>query len=202
MTVEIGDIIIDKIKTLPFIDKYSGVVKVVSYKAKNASGAFEKKTFPASCRTTLEECESGRYKDLVPDSSKKSVLYLEDKGARIVNREGSRVFWKSSYDLICWLNMPNLGFAGCSYSGIAISGILSKFPVKPFNNSIFSRIEIQATGIPGRSNNPFVKYSYDESILQFLMYPYDFFVMNIDVDYMVDSKCLTPEVLKPPINCL
>lgn len=201
MTIEIGDIIVDRIKTLPFIDKYAGVVKVVTYKAKNTSGGFEKKTFPASCRTTLEECESGRYKDLVPDSTKNSVLYLEDKGARIIRQVGSRVYWKSSYDLIGWLNMPKLGFTGCSYSGIAISGIISRFPVKPFNSGIFSTVAIRVTGVPGRTTNPFSKYSYDESITQFLMYPYDFFVLNIDVDYFVDQRCLTPETLNPPIIC-
>src|SRR4051812_33765117 len=98
MIVDIGNIIISKIATLPFMDNYAGIIKVLSYREGKSKGAV--KTFPASVNTTIEQCE-GRYTDLLPDSSKKSVLFLEDRGTRLVRKEGKRMFFRGSVNLVC-----------------------------------------------------------------------------------------------------
>jgi hypothetical protein len=200
MIIEIGDIIIDKIKTLPFIDKYAGVVKPIKYKA-TTKGAVEK-TFPAACRTTFAECESGRYLDLVPDSSKKSVVYLESGPARLISRSGPISKWQASYDLIAWLNMPKLGFEGCSYSSIAIMGILDKLPDVPFNiPNKYQQVKITVTGERSKGEDPFLKYKYDETVKQYLMYPYDHFGLNLTVDFNVDKRCVTTAPVGTEIEC-
>lgn len=205
MVVEIGDIIIGKINTLPFVDStaIAGVVKPIKYKSKPKTGTtVTEKIFPASCRTTFAECESGRYKSLVPDSSKKSVIYLESKPARLLSRTGPLSVWQASYDLICWLNMPKLGFEGCSYSATAITSILSELPDKPFNvPNKYQRVSIRVTGEGSKQDDPFLKYKYDETITQYLMYPFDFFVLNITVDFTVDKRCLTVAPIGTEIAC-
>lgn len=198
MVNEIGNIIIEKIKDLPFIDKYSGVVKPISFK----TDAGVKKTFPAACVLTEEECRRGDYKDLCPESGKKSVLYLEDKGARLLKKEGGVFYWRASFDLVCWLNMPALGFTDCSYSAIAIMGILSALPASPIpSQGIYSRINFIPVGEVSKATSPFLKYSYDETINQYLLKPYDYFVLNIDVEFAINKACLTPQALTPPIPC-
>lgn len=202
MTNDIGNIIIDKIKTLPFIDKYAGVVKILSYKSESKDKKFTQKKFPASCQTTFEQCkDESRYMDLCPDSKKKSVLYLEDNGVRFIKREGSKITWKASYNLVCWLNMPKLGFNDCSYSTTAIASIMKQFPVTPFNDGIFTFIKINPIGQQPSSQNPFSKYSYDESVSQMLMYPFDYFVLLIDVDFITDQRCLEITPLNPDSSC-
>lgn len=201
MVIDIGDIITGKINSLPFIDKIAGVVQVLSYKSTDKDKKILIKKFPASCRLTLEECEAGAYKDLCPDSLKKSVLYLEDNGIRFVKREAGKTYWRASMNLACWLNMPLLGYAGCSYSAIAIEGIISKLPVTPFNSGNFQRIQINMVGQQPKNQNPFSKYTYDETIQQFLMYPYDYFVLLLDVDFITDRLCLTAPPLGTPIDC-
>lgn len=203
MIVSIGDIIIDKIKLLPFLDKYAGVVQVLAYKSTDKSGKVTKKTFPASCNVTFEQCKSGQYKDLCPDSTKKSVLYLEDNGIRFVKREGGRTYWKASLNLCCWLNMPNLGYSNCSYSAIAVEGILSKFPVTPFNSGVFTRTQINVVGQLSKTQaqQTFLKYTYDETVNQFMMYPYDFFVLLLEVDFVTDKSCLSSANINSPISC-
>lgn len=198
MTTEIGEIIIDKIKNLPFIDKYAGVVKTIQYKTQDG----KIKSVPASVRATIAECEDGRYLDLCPDTTKKSVLFLEDKGVRLIRRQGGRNFFRASYDLICWLNMPLLGFTGASYSVVAINGIITKFPVNPFNSSVYNGILITVQGQEPKSRNPFAKYNYDETVGQYLMHPFDYFILSIDVDFMVTQNCLSAALLTEAEACI
>ncbi len=203
MIKEIGNILIGQIDTLPFLDKYTGVVKVITM-ADNSAGRNVKKIFPVACNLNLEDCNKGkRYLDFVPDDSKKSVLYLEDTGLRFQRQEGNRTYWKASYNLVCWLNLPKLGSTSCSYSAIAILSILKSLPIQPFNaNDTYNQIKINLIGQQPKSTNPFARYSYDESVSQFLMYPFDYFVLALDVDFMVDLRCVVIPDLSEPINCI
>lgn len=200
MINQVGNILINKFATLPFVDKYAGVVKTLSFMMPKGETTV-KKMFPAACSTTIEECESGQYKDLIPDSSKKSVMYLEDKGMRFIKREGGNLYWRGTYDLVCWLNMKKLGFTDCSYSAIAITSIIAKVPLTPFNDGIYQRISIMPISQGSKQVNPFQKYSYDETVTQYLMYPFDYFVLTLEVDFIINQKCLEIPALNPPINC-
>jgi hypothetical protein len=197
MIVDLANILISKLLPLPFIDKYAGLVQVMEYGDNGKT-----KKYPAAVQSVLYECGSGRYEALTPDSNKKSVLYLEETdGLRFQKKQGYRSFFKGSFNLVCWLNIPKLGYEGTSYSGIAIQGILSLLPITPFNNGIYSQIKIQVTGQNSKSFNPFEKYSYDVKVNQFLMYPYDYFVLPIDIEFAVDTRCLTAAPLGTPIGC-
>lgn len=197
MITAIGNILIEQLGELPFLDKVAGVVKTITYKD---DGILKK--LPASCASSEEDCRKGNYRDLCPDNGKKSVLYLEDKGLRLIKKEAGVFYWRASYGLVCWLNMPALGFSDCSYSAIAIMGILSKLPSSPIpSTGIYSRVNFIPNGEDPKNQNPFQKYTYEETINQFLLYPYDYFVLSIDVEFCVNKACLTPSVLQPPIPC-
>jgi hypothetical protein len=204
MTIDIGDIIIDRLSTLPWLDKYTGVVKTISYQSKNKDSGTIIKRMPAYCRTSAADCSSGRYIDLCPDSRSKSVLFLEDNGVRFVKRDGNRYFWRASYNLVVWLNLPALGYEGQSYSGIAINGILSKFPPTPFQNvgSIYQQVNINLDGQLGSNSNPFAKYSFPEEITQYLMYPYEALSLPITVDFMTNKACLDIPYVPAPNDCV
>lgn len=202
MISQVGDIIIDRIEDLPFMDKYAGVVRIARYKDPTAEGTAKTKIFPVSCKITEEQCDDGRYMDLCPDSKKKSVLYLEDTSLRPTKKNGHIWEFTATYDLICWLNMPKLGFSDCSYSGIAIAGILKKIATRPFNSGIYQLVNIQFAGQKPKSINPFAKYTYDETITQFLLYPYDYFALMLQVDFRVDMRCINIQDLGPALNCV
>jgi len=203
MITDIGNIIIDKIKDVPFADKYAGVVKTIVYNDKALNGSTIKKSFPADCRMSLSACQSGsQYLDLCPDTSKKSVMYFEDAGTRLIKREGNYLYWSASLDLVAWINMPKIGFNGCSYAGIAIMSIIKQLPVRPFNQGDYHMIEIDFIGEKPKNQNPFSKYSYDEAIDQFLMYPFDYFVLALQVNFRMDLRCLDIQSISPEIVCL
>jgi hypothetical protein len=200
MVNDIGKIIIGKIDCLPFLHKFAGVVRTVTIKD---AGVTQRKVFPVSCECSLEDCNKGRYMDLCPDTSKKSVLYLEDTGLRLVNKEGHRAQWKATLNLVCWLNLPKLGQTSCSYSAVAIGAILKQLPLVPFNaNDTYSRVFINVVGEQPKTLNPFAKYSYDETVNQFLFFPYDYFVLALEVDFSTDLRCLTIPEIPAEIDCL
>lgn len=201
MIAEIGKIVIDKIETLPFMDKYAGVIKQLAYNV-STNNKTERKTFPADCRVTFEECESGRYTDLIPDSKKKSVLYLEETGALIkTGDEGNLTFWRLPLNLVCWLNLPLLGSSDCYYSAIAIQGILSRFPTRYFNSGIFQRVKINVVSQRPKNENPFSKYSYESQVMKLTMFPYDYFVLQLEIEFVLNKTCLFPESVSSPIDC-
>jgi hypothetical protein len=201
MIIDIGNIIISKLTDLPFVDKYAGVVKPVTYSNEGAEGKLIKKTVPISCNITSQEGAAGRYMDLCPDSSKKSVLYLEDKYVRFVKRDGDKYTFQASFDLVCWLNLPKLGLEQCSVSAKAILSIITAFRNIPSNEGIFHQLLITPLGQDSKARNPFAKWSYDEEVTQFLLYPYDHFLVPIQVDFVVNRKCVEEFQINDPIGC-
>lgn len=202
MIIDIGNIVIDKVKDLPFIDKYAGVVKVITYNQPTEEGRVLKKIFPVSCRLSQEDCvTSGQYLDLCPDSKKKSVLYLEDKYVRFIKRDGDVFYFQASFDLICWLNIPLLGLSDCTISSKAILSTINSLVSQPFNSSIYQRISISPLGEEGKTRNPFAKYTYDEAVNQFLMHPFDYFILPLNVDFAINKKCINDFEVGAPIGC-
>ena len=204
MTNDIGDIVIDRLSTLPWMDKYVGVVKTLSYQGQDKTGKAIIKRMPVSCRTSADECSSGRYTDLLPDSRVKSVTFLKDNGVRFVSRDGNKFYFRASFNLVVWLNLPALGYEACSYGGIAIAGILTKFPATPFQNtgSIYQQVKINVDGQLANSTNPFAEYTIPEEVMQYLMYPYESFVLPITVDFMTNKSCLDIPYVPAPLNCV
>lgn len=199
MIADIGNIIIERLITLPFIDKYAGVVRVIKYKHKDGTIGL----FPADCKITLDECNKGkRYLDLYPDSKKKSVIYLEDSGLRQTNKNGTVQTFNAQYNLIGWFNLPLLGVNSCSYSAAAIGSIFKRLSIAPFNEHIYQYIDIKIIGQQPKSIDPFLKYSYDETVNQFLMYPYDYFAISIEVNFRFDTRCIKENSLDPANYCL
>lgn len=201
MIIDIGNILIARISDLPFIDKYAGVVRPIT-KTDVVENRTVIKTFPVSCQTTMEQCDSGRYIDLIPESTKKSVLYLEDKGIRFTKIQGPLLHFKASFDLVCWLNMPALGFTDCSYSAVAIAGIISRIPDNFYNSGIYQMISFSIGGQQSKMTNPFQKYSYKEEVTQFLMYPYDHFVIPFEIDFAINKNCVEETEIGEADECL
>lgn len=200
MVNDLGKIIVSQIEDLPFIDKLSGIVRTISFKDKQ--GVLQK--IPADCNLNLEDCLKGkRYLDMFPDDKKKSVIFLEDNGTRLINQEGNYSFWSSSIDLVAWFNLPKLGVTECSYSAQAILAIISTIPLVPFNAlNTYQYVTINVIGERPKTYNPWAKYTIDETVTQFLMYPYDYFTLQLEFKFRIDKRCIKNANLLPVDNCL
>ncbi len=211
MNVEIGNIVKGLLEpflvggsgTNQFIDKLAGVVKVITMQDKNESDSTIIKSFPISSNTSLEECKKpGAYKDLIPNSKYGCMVYLEEEsGVEKINEFNKVKQYRTSFLLVGWINQQKLGSYDTSITGSIVNTIIGAISVKPFNSGIYQTIQIEVTGQNPKSLNPFSKYTYDEENTKYLMAPYDYFSLKVDVIVNVNLSCIEPFQKQTEIIC-
>jgi hypothetical protein len=200
MNEDIANILKSQIESLPFMDRVGGLVKVIRKQETTDKGTVVK-SFPVDCGTTLQDCNTGKYKDLVPNSKYKSIHYFEDLGISISGQDQATFTFDAKIKLVGWLNLKKLGKDQCSVSALAIAAILKQIEAKTFNSGVFTRIQIRCTGVDPKTSAIFSKYSYTEEINQYLMFPYDYYAMTFTVNFTIPNKCIADWVSSIPINC-
>lgn len=202
MTNEIAQVLVSYLSSLPFKDKIGGFVRAATFE--NGDGEkLVKKTIPIDCNATVTQCNSGKFTDFVPDAKYKSIIYFEDLGTNKYNENNTADFcFETRLRLVCWINQKKIGNTACSISTAAVIAILKLLPLDKYTNSgIFNRIRISFDGELIKDKNIFSKYTYDESVIQYLMPPFDYFALNFTVKYCVNSSCTTTFVINPEDDC-
>ena len=186
------------IESLSWVDRFGGLTQVVSYETFDKDNNRVVKTIPISCASNTEECNNKDqfYQNLIPDSSKKSVLYFEplqgftDNGA--IN--GNQYFrnYTGRTRLVGWVNSKLLGLQDdCLLSAKLIRSL---FPiiVSEFSNltGVFegAKIRFRNPKVVVKSPSIFSSYTYDVDT-QFLINPYDYFAIDIDVVLDLNVGC-------------
>ena len=203
MTTEVGDIIKSFLVQLTFIDRLAGVVRVVTKVDQDENNNRIVKKFPVACNVTSDDCfADGTLKDLIPDSSKGCIVFLEDQAMQFVGMRGQKQQWKGSYKIIGWVNNAKLGYEECSITSKIIGSIINKMPTVHFNSGNYQSVNIQILGQePKTGQNPFSKYTINEEQSQYLMYPYDYFSLIAQVIFEIDKRCLDEFTANDPIIC-
>lgn len=204
MNADIANIILSKLEDITWMDNKFGLVRAVTEGVSNPADITKilKKTYPVACNLSEDDCNTGNYKRPVPDSKYKSLVYFEDNGTQILAADQRWISMRSNLKLVCWLNGKKLGYDGCGLSTVALMDILGALAIVPngFNSTPYSRITIMPTGEDVKNSSIFSKYSYDESITQYLMYPFDYFALNIRTDFNLPVDCI-PEFEILPEQC-
>lgn len=186
MQAAIANILKDKIAGLPFVDKLAGLVKTIETgsKAEDTAGAFR---FPAAVESTAPTTPNAwTYADLVPNSSKKSVFYFEDRGLKVSGKSGKGFEMQSNLRLVGWLNS---NYPPGS-DALAVAHVLNALPEHPFNAPGYTRISVTPGAILGTEDNIFSKYTYDEKLRQYLMKPYSAFAIDLTINFTLTANCL------------
>ena len=169
-----------------FVDKIAGLVQTVTISIDDV-----KKSFPVACTFTAEDCKNGVYNDLALDSKYKTIIYFEDGGVTHNGSQGNFVCYTSRLRLVCWINTLKYkaDWCGsgvpCTVSAEIIKKILCCLPTFPEEITPYVRVMPVIVSEEIRSNSIFSKYSYNELQTQYLMYPYDFFALNIETDFCI-----------------
>ena len=194
MNQTVANILKSYIECLDFVDKIAGLVQTVYLNITDDSGVKVQKSFPVSCNFSAEDCKTGLYNDLAPDSKYKTVIYFEDGGVTFNKREGAFICYTSNLKLVCWINVAKLygelcpDGIPCTAGSVIIKKILCQLPEHPANVDPFAKFYPVVVSEDIRSNSIFSKYTYNELQTQYLLYPYDFFALNITTDFCV---CVT-----------
>lgn len=209
----VTDCLKQRLSELPFIETIGGIVQPIDkvdekYDNNNNVVGYASTTFPISCGMESTCFDNGRYMALVPDDSKKSVGYFEQiGGVRPVGKTGAKgniVCFEGRLRFVCWLNLLKLGLVdNCTYAPqfvintiCNIEGGCSLEPV--FTESHFTVEVIEEVK---RDASIFKDYSYDRNRLQFLMFPFDYFALDLRIKLFISKGCLKPIVLGEPIEC-
>ena len=187
---------------LPFIDVYAGLVQTATYKIEDENGNPVTKRLPVSYDTNLAAgCGSSPEKALTPDSTKRGIIYFEENGGVQVvkNLSGGRVQYKASLIAVLWLNRQKItGDAYSEISAKAYHDVIGKLK----NRSIsmpFVNLNVQDTRFR-QEPSIFAKYSYDETVLQFLRPPFEYFAIDLTVSFILKGGCL-PAIEINQNNC-
>jgi hypothetical protein len=196
-----------KILTLGLTERFGGLVQPVT---QDLDG--NRFTFPISCDVSGKECfETGKYADLVPNSSYKSVLYFEQIGdmgqPEYVGPKRNALKWSATLRLVGWLNLDKLGETDCAVTDQVVYTIIDKVLENngqySITNAAFTNatMNVRMDRIVKKSPDIFRNYTYSEFVGN-LVYPFDYFAVDFDVDLIVPKSCIIAYTPSTPIACI
>ncbi len=196
MNNKIASILKSYVETVSWADKVSGLVQTANVRIKDGDSTADR-SYPIACDMDADSCIKGHYQDLAPDSKKKSVMYFEDRGGVVLERhEGGRLYYRAALRLVGWVNLKVIqaadcdsGVRGCGTSGDFVVDIIKVLPYVAFDYDDFYGIQIEPPNQVERSVDIFSRYTYNEHATQYLMFPYDYFALDIDITFVI--PCLT-----------
>ena len=195
MIREIIDYIIPDIEALNFSEVVGGVAVPITHKIMSGDKTTNK-TFPAY-KKSQDMCGTGDYISLVPDSSKRSVIYFEDLGSTIVNETSDFLDMSARVKLIWWLNMKLINEAVNPVDIVKL--LLNVFPKYIQSVGTSCKIFIYPQSQDQKSAAIFNRYTYDETMKQYLMYPFDYGAMTFEIRYSVGKSCQQQIAINPSI---
>lgn len=165
----------DLTTTLSFTDKWSGLVKPLRKKIKD-----KESVFPVSISNTAE-CSQSDYTALIPDSTKKSVIYIEKTGdVQLQHLSINRQMFNATLRVVCWYNLDKITGGDYISEDIIVQEVYKNIPKRIDNLDNVKQIHIEPTNIIYGSD-VFSAYTYDEVKTQYGLHPYGYFAIDIDV---------------------
>lgn len=189
---------------LPFVQDIAGLVQTVEYRTENGDGNPLTKRMPVSYDVAIVPgCTISPEQAMIPDSRKRGMLYFEDLGVTYLDRvSGGALKYQSRLVLVCWMNRARI--TGNHYDEIttgAVMQILRKLKQRKITNEgIFSRFQVNAGRMLPQDISVFSRYTYDETITQFLRPPFEFFGMEIITTFAVHPDCV-PDIEIQEVVC-
>lgn len=193
MNKELAHVLKEKLLDIPFLEVVAGMVQVVEYDSPVYEGKTVKKRMPVAYDTNIQDCGTNiKENDLVPNSSKRGILYFEDGGVQKSIRTSKGMEFQSRLIMTVWLNRERL--VDDKYEEISAKCQMALFEklvtANPQNLDIFSRLKISVSRVLQQNKAVFANYSYDESIMQYLRPPFEFFAVELICSYTVSFGCI------------
>jgi hypothetical protein len=206
MNKQLALILLDKLKDASYLDRTSGIVQVITRVTEGDGGIRVEKKLPFTSFATYEDYGNAE-KLMVPDSRFKSCLYFEDNGVIQQNASAVRGVRGATYEsrirIVCWLNTLIIsGAPDMLLSAKVMADIVKRLTQTPhFNSEPFININTSIATIPAQDDRIFSQYDYDATRTQYLMSPFDFFAIDLLVNYQIPDACLNSFVVVNKTDC-
>lgn len=190
----------------PFFEVIAGLAQTLLYQEPTENGSIQKR-MPVTYDVfdPDNKCPHGSPETyLVPDNSKKGILYFEDAGSNVLSfdplRGGS---FSSNVTLVCWLNKERLGYQITDEISAKLATKLLAAICLPAregaNVSIFNKFHVSPARVNSQDNAVFARYTYPEEATQYLRPPFEYFSINLLITYEVNAKCIADLPINEPI---
>jgi hypothetical protein len=210
MNVVIASYLKDKIlASITWADRVVGLVRTLTFTQEGESSVV-KKSIPISCdlEVSQRDCISNKQHHVVPDDKLKALIYFEDGGAVPTGQGNRGLIFTSTIKLVCWMNLKKLGQTSCSASAFAeiqLIELLNGLGVVNLNPNYgipINAVKVTEISIDPKTAAIFSKYTYDETKVQYLTYPSDYFSFTLKIQFEVPKGCVDNDWVNAEIECL
>jgi len=179
-------------ENLVFADRWAGLVTPLKKMVDK-----REKIFPVAINTKTD-CDLSDFMDLVPDTSKKSVIYAELLSAPVVEHfRGNTYNVDASLKLVCWYNLDLITEGNYVDEGTILMHIISHIP-KTLSNSLFDYSKGVNIFVDSTESGSQIldRYSYDEVKSQYATFPYGVVAVSLNIKYIA-VNCLDDIIPAP-----
>lgn len=201
----IADSFVTHISALGFAGRVAGLVRTVTTHQPNSNSitGVTISKFPVSCNVSARDCATNaKQHHLVPDNTLKSLIYFEDGGASPIGKGVRGLKFSARMRCVVWLNLNKLGQTSCNASVYPMAQLIKLFDeYRTQNISPLVGVSVREIGIVEKSAAIFSRYSYREEKVQYLLYPYDYFALDLQVEFEIPNSCINDEWINTEIEC-
>jgi len=170
-----------------WIDRQGTILKIL---AREENGKVGK--YPVSLNYLKKTCEAGDYISLIPDSRYRSISFWTTSGGNISKSFGM-IDVQVTLRLVVWVNHKLINQA-VNVDDLMLS-VIKDIPENIGISGDFSKIRTRL--INAGKENIWTNFSLKEEDKQFLLYPFDWFTLDYQVNYSFHQNCLNDINLNP-----
>lgn len=180
---------------LSWLDRVCGMVETIQEKVVTANGTTVKQ-YPAYRHPGQRGCDAGNnYDRCIPDTKFKSLIYLEADSPNVETTTANYDEYSMRINVVIWCNLTKINPSYYDATAIA-DELMGSLPDRLTALGAYHTIRLDIVGC-SRDTGMINKYSYDEAESQYLIYPFDFSVITLNLRYRRTNNCHGSTVLNP-----
>lgn len=196
MVKEVANILKGRLINLPFLHTVAGLAQPVI--DSKYAGDQENQKIQRKLPVSYDIEDGVGERALVPDGTKKGILYFEDYGTQPdtgTKVRAGQLALITRMRVVCWVNKQKiLEGDNVKYDEVTasfVADIVARLVSGSAINSTIgiSRLFVTLAGLPIQDANIFSRYNYDEAELQYLRPPYEYFAIDLQCKYWVSQTC-------------
>ena len=201
MIYKIANMLRDEIQALNFVEIAAGLatphtVRVNATPSDSSEGVMEGRVIPMAYNDLGIACEEGDLYKLVPDTSKKSIVWWESNGIEPVREDTYYIYSRANLVCMCWWNLPLID-EYMSDPGLLVARLIATIPGRLPNVEYMSQIQVMFAGEEPPGSEILSRYGFDEPESQFATFPYFVTALNFTVEFAFGKNCTEAITLSP-----